>query len=90
MREPVAPEPITWSIPFASAMWGVSETTGRDLARRGLFPGAFKVPGTRRWLVHVATFHDDIARLARGLPIERGPDRILIRALDEGRLRQRG
>ena len=80
MRKPPAAEPITWTLPYASARWGISETTGRELARRGLFPGAFRVPGTRRWLVHAATFDAEVGRLARGLGAsEEPPDRIFTR-----------
>lgn len=83
---PRPPEPITWTIPYASTRWGISETTGRDLARRGLFPGAFRVPGTRRWLVHVATFQEELARLAHGESVRATSDRtLLIRALSEAR-----
>ena len=87
MRESIPTEPITWTLPYASARWGISETTGRELARRGQFPGAFRVPGTRRWLVHVATFDAEIARLARGVRAsEEQPDQVLARALaDAGR-----
>lgn len=83
------PPPITWTIPYASARWGVSETTGRDLARRGLFPGAFKVPGTRRWLVHVATFEEQLSRLARRELLASRSDEALMRALVDARIRVR-
>ena len=84
------PPPITWTIPYASARWGVSETTGRDLARRGLFPGAFRVPGTRRWLVHVATFEEEVARLARRERLCSDSDEVLMRAIGDVRIRANG
>jgi hypothetical protein len=83
------PNSITWTLPWACKILGVSETTGRDLARRGLFPGCFQVPGgVRRYLVHVATFEAQVAALGRGEQLQHDPDRVLNRALDEARARR--
>jgi len=55
------------------------------MAREGRFPGAFQLG--RVWRVHRQTFDDQVAQLARGLPLEREEDRVLSRALDEARFR---
>ena len=67
-------------------MLGVSEDLARRLAREGRLPGAFQV--NRRWVVHRAVFLDALERMARGeLPEQHDSDRLLLRSLDEVRLR---
>ena len=87
----VVPEPrpersITLTLPAAAQLLGISETLARQMAREGRFPGAFQLG--RRWLVHRVTLEDQVTRMARGMPIEHEPDRVLSRALDEARFRQ--
>ena len=51
------------------------------MAREGRFPGAFQLG--RVWRVHRQTFDEQVARLARGQPLDHDEDRILRRALKE-------
>jgi predicted DNA-binding transcriptional regulator AlpA len=76
---------ITLTLPAAARLLGISETLGRELARRGQFPGAFRIG--RAWRVHRATFEEQVAQMARGQPLEPDPDRILVRAREEARFR---
>jgi excisionase family DNA binding protein len=76
---------ITLTLPAAARLLGVSETLARQMARQGRFPGAFQLG--RVWRVHRQTFNEDVARLARGLPLEHEEDHALSRALDEVRFR---
>ncbi len=76
---------ITLTLPAAAQLLGVSETLARQMAREGRFPGAFQLG--RVWRVHRQTFDEQVARLARGQPVEHEEDRILGRALDEARFR---
>jgi excisionase family DNA binding protein len=71
---------ITLTLPGAARLLGVSETLARQMARAGRFPGAFQLG--RAWRVHRQTFDEEVARLARGLPLEHVEDQILSRALD--------
>lgn len=77
---------ITLTLPAAAQLLGVSETLARQMAREGRFPGAFQLG--RVWRVHRQTFDDQVARLARGQPVEHDEDRVLSRALDEVRFRR--
>jgi hypothetical protein len=77
---------ITITVPEACRIGGWSETTGRDLCRRGLLVGAFRLPGSRRWLVHREVFLDGLERLALGQTLEQfhASDQVLYRrSLDE-------
>ena len=76
---------ITLTLPGAARLLGVSETLARQMARAGRFPGAFQLG--RAWRVHRQTFDEEVARLARGLPLDHVEDQILSRALDEVRFR---
>jgi len=85
MEEPMTTTSITLTLPAAARLLGVSETLARQMAREGRFPGAFQLG--RVWRVHRQTFDEEVARLARGLPLEHVEDHILSRALDEVRFR---
>src|SRR5919199_5116158 len=76
---------ITLTLSAAAGLLGISETLARQMAREGRFPGAFQLG--RVWRVHRQTFDEQVARLARGQPLEHEEDRILSRAFDEVRLR---
>jgi hypothetical protein len=79
---------VTISLPEAARELGISESLARQLARRGQFPGAFKLSG--RVLVHRKVFAEELERLGRGQPLEANdPDRVLARALDDARARLR-
>ena len=86
MEEAMTTASITLTLPAAARLLGVSETLARQMAREGRFPGAFQLG--RVWRVHRQTFDEQVARLARGQPLEHEQDRILSRALDEVRFRQ--
>jgi excisionase family DNA binding protein len=67
---------VTVSLPEAARLLGISESLARQLARRGEFPGAFRLGG--RVLVHRQVFAEELERLGRGQPLdERDPDRVL-------------
>jgi len=77
---------VTMSLPEAAQMLGVGESLARQLARRGQFPGAFKLSG--RVLVHRQVFLEEIERLGRGEQLAQDdPDRILARAMGDARAR---
>jgi excisionase family DNA binding protein len=86
LEEPMTTMSITLTLPAAAQLLGVSETLARQMAREGRFPGAFQLG--RAWRVHRQTFDEEVARLARGQPLEHPEDRVLSRALDEARFRQ--
>jgi predicted DNA-binding transcriptional regulator AlpA len=77
---------VTISVPEAARILGISESLARQLARRGEFPGAFKLSG--RVLVHRQVFLEEIERLGRGQVLaESDSDRILARAMGDARAR---
>jgi predicted DNA-binding transcriptional regulator AlpA len=79
-------ESVTISLPEAARILGISESLARQLARRGEFPGAFKLSG--RVLVHRQVFLEELERLGRGQALaEDDPDRVLARALGDARAR---
>lgn len=43
-------EPEVWTLVEAARYLRMSESKLRGLARKGDFPGAFRVPGTKPWL----------------------------------------
>jgi hypothetical protein len=74
------------SLPEAAKLLGVSESLARQLARRGQFPGAFKLSG--RVLVHRQVFLEELERLGRGGQLAQDDtDRILARAMRDARAR---
>jgi excisionase family DNA binding protein len=85
-EEPMTTASITLTLPAAARLLAISETLARQMAREGRFPGAFQLG--RVWRVHRETFEEQVARLARGQPIDCLEDRALRRALDETRFRQ--
>ena len=81
-----ATQSVTMSLPEASRLLGISESLGRQIARRGEFPGAFKLSG--RILVHRQVFLEELERLGRGQPLaEQDTDRVLARAMGDARAR---
>ncbi|HEY1296779.1 MAG TPA: helix-turn-helix domain-containing protein [Chloroflexota bacterium] len=77
---------VTMSLPEAAKLLGVSESLARQLARRGQFPGAFKLSG--RVLVHRRVFLEELECLGRGEQfVKDDPDRILARAMGDARAR---
>jgi predicted DNA-binding transcriptional regulator AlpA len=79
-------ESVTLSLPEAARLLGISESLARQLARRGEFPGAFRLSG--RVLVHRKVFAEEVERLGRGQGLaEDDPDRVLARALGDARAR---
>jgi predicted DNA-binding transcriptional regulator AlpA len=81
-----APPSVTLSLPEAAQILGISESLARQLARRGEFPGAFRLSG--RVLVHRQIFLEELERLGRGGQLaETDPDRVLARAMGDARAR---
>jgi predicted DNA-binding transcriptional regulator AlpA len=80
-----AEQSITLNLPQAARRLGISESLARQLAKRGEFPGAFRLGG--RILVHRAIFEDEVARLAHGKSLSVGSDAILKRALTDASVR---
>jgi predicted DNA-binding transcriptional regulator AlpA len=77
---------VTLSLPEAARLLGISESLARQLARRGQFPGAFKLSG--RVLVHRQVFLEELERLGRGQPLAADDtDRVLARAMGDARAR---
>lgn len=84
----VPPQSITITLPEAAALLGISESLARQLARRGEFPGAFKLGG--RTLVHRQVFLEEVERRARGQSLaQANPDHLLERALRDAHARAR-
>ena len=50
-RKPVPAPPPTLGLPEAARLLGYSKNVGYELANRGEFPGAFRLPRTRKWRV---------------------------------------
>jgi hypothetical protein len=80
---------VTMSLPEASRVLGISESLGRQLARRGEFSSAFKLSG--RFLVHRQVFLEELERLGRGQPLAAdNSDRILAPAMGDAQARLAG
>lgn len=77
---------ITMTLPEACRRFGIGITTGRELARQGRFPGAFRIG--KVWRVHREIFDQEVERLARGGALAPGAsDEVLKRALSDAQAR---
>ena len=73
---------VTLTLPEAARIAGISESSARELARQGHFPGAFRLPGSRRWIVHRQVLLDTLQTLAQGGRLASdAPDSLLLRSL---------
>jgi hypothetical protein len=86
MTDPIGDRSVTLNLGDACRQLNISESLGRQLERRGQFPGAFRLGG--RVLVHRQIFLEELERLGRGQPLdERDPDKLLARAMGDAHAR---